>query len=127
MHRPSFTFAAPFACAALLAHGLASPASSEEARTLTARWVLDVERGEVIENGIILIKGDRIVALGRKGEISPEGEGTNLGEATLMPGIIDAHVHLTLGGAGEANARATLRAGFTTVQDDQGLKVHGYE
>jgi imidazolonepropionase-like amidohydrolase len=34
-----------------------------------------------------------------------------------MPGLIDAHVHLTLAGAGEANARATLKAGFTTVQD----------
>ena len=34
-----------------------------------------------------------------------------------MPGMIDAHVHLTLAGTGEANARATLKAGFTTVQD----------
>ena len=94
-----------------------TPALSQETRTLTARWVLDVERGEAIENGIIIVKGDRIVALGRKEEITPEGTEINLGDATLLPGMIDAHVHLTLGGVGETNARATLRAGFTTVQD----------
>jgi imidazolonepropionase-like amidohydrolase len=94
-----------------------APAFSQETRTLTARWVLDVERGEAIENGFIIVKGDRIAALGRKEEITSEGAEINLGDATLMPGMIDAHVHLTLAGAGEANARATLRAGFTTVQD----------
>lgn len=92
-------------------------AFAQETRTLTARWVLDVERGEAIENGIVIVKGDKIAALGRKGEIAPEGEEINLGDLTLMPGMIDAHVHLLLGGTGEANARATLRAGFTTVQD----------
>ena len=90
---------------------------AQEARTLTARWVLDVERGEAIENGVIVVKGDRISTVGRKGEIAPEGDETNLGDVTLMPGMIDAHVHLLLRGTGEANARATLRAGFTTVQD----------
>ena len=92
-------------------------AFSQETRTLTARWILDVERGEAIEHGLIIVKGDRIVTLARKGEIAPEGEEVNLGEATLLPGLIDAHVHLLLGGTPEANARATLKAGFTTVQD----------
>ena len=92
-------------------------AFAQETRTLTARWILDVERGEAIENGIIIVKGDKIAALGRKGEIAPEGEEVILGEATLLPGLIDAHVHLMLGGTAEANARATLKAGFTTVQD----------
>jgi imidazolonepropionase-like amidohydrolase len=90
---------------------------ADETRTLTARRVLDVERGAIIENGLVIVKGDKISAIGRKGEIAPEGEEINLGDATLMPGLIDAHVHLTLAGAGEANARATLKAGFTTVQD----------
>jgi imidazolonepropionase-like amidohydrolase len=92
-------------------------AFAQETRTLTARWILDVERGEAIENGLIIVKGDRIAAIARKGEIAPEGEEIKLGDVTLMPGMIDAHVHLMLGGTGEANARATLRAGFTTVQD----------
>jgi imidazolonepropionase-like amidohydrolase len=103
--------------AALVQAGHVTPALSQETRTLIARRVLDVESGEMIENGIIIVKGDRITALGRKGEIKPEGEEINLGDATLMPGLIDAHVHLTLAGTGEANARATLKAGFTTVQD----------
>lgn len=102
---------------ALVLLGGVTPAFSQETRTLTARWLLDVERGEVIENGIVIVKGDRIAMLGRKGEIKVQGQEINLGDATLMPGMIDAHVHLTLAGAGEANARATLRAGFTTVQD----------
>ena len=41
----------------------------------------------------------------------------NLGAATVLPGLIDAHVHLTIGGAPQANALAVLRAGFTTVVD----------
>src|SRR2546423_809560 len=90
---------------------------ADEARTLTARRVLDIERGAVIENGVVIVKGDKITAVGRKGEVKPEGEQLDFGDVTLMPGLIDAHVHLTLAGAGEANARATLKAGFTTVQD----------
>jgi imidazolonepropionase-like amidohydrolase len=94
-----------------------APVSAEETRTLTAHWVLDVESGEMIENGVVVISGDRIGAVGRKGEVASRGEEIDLGETTLMPGMIDAHVHLLLGGPGEANARATLKAGFTTVQD----------
>jgi imidazolonepropionase-like amidohydrolase len=90
---------------------------AEETRTLMARRVLDVESGAIIENGVVIVKGDRITAVGRKGEVKPEGEQLDLGDVTLMPGMIDAHVHLTLAGTGEANARATLKAGFTTVQD----------
>lgn len=115
-HPPRFQLLIP-ALTALVLFGYVPPALSQETRTLTARWILDVERGEAIENGIIIVKGDRIAAVARKGEIAPEGEQINLGDVTLMPGLIDAHVHLTLGGTGEGNARATLRAGFTTVQD----------
>jgi imidazolonepropionase-like amidohydrolase len=95
----------------------APSAFSQETRTLSARRVLDVERGAIIENGVVVVKGDRITAVGRKEEVKPEGEQVDLGDATLMPGLIDAHVHLLLGGPAEANARATLKAGFTTVQD----------
>ncbi len=113
----AFATTPSIAFAALLIHCSATPAFAQETRTLTARWLLDVERGVAIENGVVIVQGERIAALGRKGEIAPQGEETNLGDATLMPGMIDAHVHLTLGGSGQANARATLKAGFTTVQD----------
>ena len=95
----------------------ALPGYAQQARSLTARRLLDVQRGEIIENGIVIVKGDRIAACGRKDKVKPQGEETDLGDITLMPGLIDAHVHLLLGGSGEANALATLRAGFTTVQD----------
>ena len=103
--------------AALALFILAAIARGEDALTLTAHRVLDVDRGELIENGLVIVSGDRIEAVGRKGEIAPKGEVIDLGDATLMPGMIDAHVHLLLAGSGEANARATLKAGFTTVQD----------
>ena len=105
------------ALGALVIAVYATPGFSQDTRTVTARWLLDVERGAIIENGVVIVKGDRITAVGRKGEVKPEGEQTDLGDVTLMPGMIDAHVHLTLAGNGEANARATLKAGFTTVQD----------
>jgi imidazolonepropionase-like amidohydrolase len=108
--------------AALALFIFAAVARGEETRTFTAHWVLDVERGQLITNGIIIVKGDRIIAIGSRGggaldDIAPQGERTDLGEVTIMPGMIDAHVHLMLGGPAEANARATLKAGFTTVQD----------
>ena len=97
-------------------------ARADDTRTFTARRLLDVERGELIQNGVIIVKGDRIIAIGSTDgaalpDIAPEGERTDLGDVTLMPGMIDAHVHLLLGGPAETNARATLKAGFTTVQD----------
>jgi imidazolonepropionase-like amidohydrolase len=108
-------------CAVLLCGSLWA-ARAQETRTLAARRLLDVERGQLIENGIIIVRGDRIIAIGSSDSaglnvVAPEGERTDLGDVTLMPGLIDAHVHLLLGGPAEANARATLKAGFTTVQD----------
>jgi imidazolonepropionase-like amidohydrolase len=96
---------------------LAAVARAEETRILTAHWVLDIEKGESIENGVIVVTGDRIAAVCRQAEVVSKGELIDLGQATLLPGLIDAHVHLTLGGNAEANAKETLKAGFTTVQD----------
>ena len=112
MKRPARFLTLVFALAVSIA-----PAWADESCTLTARWVLDVERGEAIENGIVVVTGDRIAAVGRKGEVAPKGEQIDLGDAALLPGLIDAHVHLLLGGLAQANAAATLKAGFTTVQD----------
>jgi len=90
----------------------ASRAPSSEPVLLRARWVIDVESGRAIEHGSIAVSGERIRA-----EPADNARTIDLGEATLLPGLIDAHVHLMLGGEPEANARATLLAGFTTVQD----------
>jgi imidazolonepropionase-like amidohydrolase len=99
--------------------------------TLRAARVFD-GRGGVLENAMITVQGSKIVSIG------PAAAGTtptyDLGDATLLPGLIDVHVHLNwyFGSNGQYgyrgdpagygadaildNVRRTLMAGFTTVQ-----------
>lgn len=86
---------------------------------VTSARLIDVVTGTVIPRGLVLVQGGRIAAVGSRDSIRiPAGSRVlDLGDATLLPGLIDAHVHLLLGGPARANAEATLRAGFTTVQD----------
>lgn len=83
--------------------------------------MLDVRQGRTIERALVVISGDRIVyagpASGAKAQVPANAERVELGRVTLLPGLIDAHVHLALAGAPATNARATVEAGFTTVQD----------
>jgi imidazolonepropionase-like amidohydrolase len=102
---------------------------------LRSARLLDVDKGELIEPGDLLIEGGRIV------EVAPTSlpEGTvevDLGDLTLLPGLMDMEVNLLLGGPDHesplvsvqddpavrtlravANARRTLRSGFTTVRN----------
>ncbi len=87
---------------------------------LTGGRYLDVRAGVLRENGGLVLRGGRIVEIHKPGENwkPPAGaEVRKLDGQTILPGLIDAHVHLTLAGTPEANAAATLRAGFTTVID----------
>jgi imidazolonepropionase-like amidohydrolase len=98
--------------------------------------VLDVRTGELRTNQAVVVEGEKIVRVGPAGEVkvAPGDTTIELPEATLLPGLIDAHTHLTfdlnsLGYSGlgistarEAlhgarNARRTLEAGFTTVRN----------
>ena len=99
---------------------------------LKAARMLDVRAGKVVEPGLVVVMGDRIAAVGGA---APEGaEVIDLGDMTLMPGMIDAHVHLFLHvGAEDLQtveesvpqrtliamdaARADLMAGFTAERD----------
>jgi imidazolonepropionase-like amidohydrolase len=103
--------------AATLPLTLAAGQTDSRLVTITAHQMLDVERGALVREAVVVIEGDRIVATGPKTSTTARGRTIDLGDVTLLPGLIDAHVHLTLGGAPDANATATLRAGFTTVQD----------
>ncbi|MFC5753156.1 metal-dependent hydrolase family protein [Actinomadura rugatobispora] len=109
------------------------------ALTLRAARVLHVETGEFETPGWITVDGDRITAVG--GGTGPAGGGEagevlDLGDVTLLPGLMDMEVNLLMGGRGETavlspvqddpplrmlravgNARRTLRAGFTTVRN----------
>ena len=103
---------------------------------LKAARGLDVASGRVVEPGVVVVKGDRIVDVpSRVPAMSPEvGRVVDLGDVTLMPGMIDAHVHLFLHpGAedlqtiqesvpqrvilAELAAKADLMAGFTAERD----------
>ena len=119
------------AVAVLAASGAAQ---AEETVVLRAARLLDVAGGRVVENAIVVIEGDRIVAV-NPASVPEEAKTIELGDVTLLPGLIDTHVHLssdldrhsfdrvTRESAADAalrsarNARLTLLAGFTTVRD----------
>ena len=128
-----------FAALAVLAPHAALAAQPEPAPAppahvaLKADRVLDVARGAIRNQAFVLIEGNKIVGI--VDTPAPGYMVRDLGDVTLLPGLIDAHTHLmasaddgyehmlltmsqarrALEGAG--NARRTLMAGFTTVRD----------
>jgi imidazolonepropionase-like amidohydrolase len=91
----------------------------EPSVVINPQRMIDVVAGRAIDNPRIVIEGGRIVAAGPAAAVAVPANASvvDLPSTTVLPGLIDAHVHLTLGGDPRANARATLEAGFTTVQD----------
>ena len=98
--------------------------------------LLDVKTGNMLTGQAIVIEGDKIVSVGPMADARSEAgaETIDLPNATVLPGLIDAHTHLTydpknLGYeglgisiprealSGARNARVTLQAGFTTVRN----------
>lgn len=97
--------------------------------------LLDVKTGSTLSDQGIVIEGDKIVSVGAMSSIKPSDsdQRIELGNATVLPGLIDAHTHLTfdpqfgyesLGISvprealiGAKNARVTLEAGITTVRN----------
>jgi imidazolonepropionase-like amidohydrolase len=96
--------------------------------------MLDVANGKVISPGEVLVEGDRIIAVGTSVTRPAGAEVIDLGDTTLMPGLIDAHVHLFLHPGAEDlqtveesvpertlmaadAARRDLLAGFTAERD----------
>jgi cytosine/adenosine deaminase-related metal-dependent hydrolase len=68
-------------------------------RILTARWIFPVT-DPPIEDGAVALEGDRIFRVGRRAELAAEistGERWDLGEAALLPGLVNCHTHLELG------------------------------
>jgi imidazolonepropionase-like amidohydrolase len=101
---------------------------------LLAGRLIDVQRGTVLEKPVILVEGDRIKAVGQGLAIPRGATVIDLGTATLLPGLIDCHTHLTFEPGSYYEdlfrksaidaavlchlfARRTLEAGFTTVRD----------
>jgi imidazolonepropionase-like amidohydrolase len=101
---------------------------------LHAARLFDVEAGKIVTPGEVLVEGERIAAAGTSVEHPAGAEVIDLGDSTLMPGLIDAHVHLFLHSGAEDSqtveesvpqrtilaelaAKADLMAGFTAERD----------
>jgi imidazolonepropionase-like amidohydrolase len=111
-----------------------APAVEPKAVILHAAHLLDVEHGSLVTPGEVLVRGKRIVEAGASVTHPAGAQVIDLGSATLMPGLIDAHVHLFLHpGAedlqtivesvpertilAELAARDDLMAGYTAERD----------
>ena len=96
----------------------AADASAQRLIVRPAR-LLDVESGRLVQDAAVVVEGGRITRVGRRGEIAVAASDSviDLPGHTLLPGLIDAHVHLAIGGPPRANAAADLMAGFTTIVD----------
>jgi imidazolonepropionase-like amidohydrolase len=120
-----------------LAFCLLLPASSlaaQQPTVLRAAHMLDVAKGQLISPAVLVIEAGRIRSVGAS-DVPAGARSLDLGDVTLLPGLIDAHTHLTFDISGEwvtrsvrelpadaalrgaRNARLTLLAGFTTVRD----------
>lgn len=111
---------------------------AERVIVLRAQRMFDARKGTLLSPATVVVRGGRIEAVG-PGAAAPEGaEVIDLGDATLLPGLIDAHVHLDMQRSddfrkdqldllkkpvaeralvGATYARSTLLAGFTTVRN----------
>jgi imidazolonepropionase-like amidohydrolase len=128
------------ALAGVLAFAAFSPAHLEARQVVIAvraGTLIDGRGGPPLRNAVILIRGERIEAVGTSITVPREAGILDLSRFTVLPGFLDAHVHLTGRTIGEGdwvnagvrdggpdaaifgvrNARVTLEAGFTTVRN----------
>ena len=113
--------------------------TDDQTTLITAARLFDGTSGEVITPGAVLVAGERIVATGADARDAVADVHTALGDVTILPGLIDAHTHLSylwqdttsapdflsdyLGSpilvafAAARNAERTLHVGFTTVRE----------
>lgn len=105
---------------------------SAQTKIIKAGKLIDTESGRVLSNQMILIEGEKIKAVGKNLEIFEDTEVIDLSNATVLPGLIDCHTHIT----GQASDRRktqnpyidqaviahiypkrTLMAGFTSIRN----------
>ena len=118
----------------LFAFTLTAFAQAPKSTVLHAARLLEVETGRIVSPGEVLVQGDRIVETGTKVNRPANAEVIDLGDRTLMPGLIDAHTHLFLHPGAEdlqtveesvphrtiiatMAAKEDLMAGFTAERD----------
>ena len=124
-----------FKAAALATTLATATGASAQVSVITADRLLDVRSGRYVSDPQIVVREGRIASMGRRGDAVPEGaERIDLRGKTLLPGLIDMHVHLdsdpNYGGYTRLqfsdrfwsavmvpHAERTLMAGFTTVRN----------
>lgn len=100
-------------------------APRDQVIAIRAGRMFDARSGAMLTNQVVIVRGDRIADVGPGLAIPAGANLIDLSNATVMPGMIDAHVHINTGGETEtqrvliavANAQIDLAAGFTTVLD----------
>ena len=119
---------------ALIVNAAGQTQAAPPAMVLHAARLLDVKSGRMLKPGEILVQGERIVEVGTSVKHPTGSEVIDLGDRTLLPGLIDAHVHLFLHPGAEdlqtvqesvpqrtitatLAARDDLMAGFTAERD----------
>ena len=124
--------------AAMLPSAIRAQQPSSKTYVLKAARMFDGKSNALATPGLVVVTGDKITAVGAGATIPADAEVIDLGDATLLPGFIDAHTHLTMQYREDytkamlqslqltipekaidatVNARVTLMAGFTTVRD----------
>ena len=141
MHPSPFKSLLASALVSALATLASLPASAQQAAgsasqdtLVTADRILDVGTGRILQGGHVRVRDGRIVEVGAGKGTAAGVQRIDLGDMTLLPGLIDMHVHLdsdpSYGGytglqfndrfwsvLAVANAERTLQAGFTTVRN----------
>lgn len=111
-------------------------AAGDKVVVVTAARMVDVLAGRMVERPVVVIRDGRIASVGTQApaDLPADAKRIDLGDRTILPGLIDMHVHLdsnpVYGGytglqftdlfwavQGVANAQSMLRAGFTTVRN----------
>ena len=112
--------------------------AADQLIVLKAARFFDGKSDALVQNAVVIVQGDEIIDAGTNLPVPSDAQVIDLGDATLSPGFMDAHTHLTADFSGNYNerrlqqldlnvsehairatafARATVEAGFITVRD----------
>jgi len=112
--------------------------AADQLIVLKAARFFDGKSDALVQNAVVIVQGDKIIDAGSNLPVPSDAQVIDLGDATLSPGFMDAHTHLTADFSGNYNerrlqeldlnvseqairatafARATVEAEFTTVRD----------